>query len=870
MCGTVPSRNVVLLEAPAGYGKSVLFNQWFDKCRQAGHPVAYVSARAHAGNEGAFLSTILAAIATVITCERRSSAAADSSEASRDVPFERSLRNLLRLSGRPWTLLIDDYEKVQNHDTDAAIQSLLENQPDHAVVGLATQRRLALPLSRWLLEGRLTRLGKEHMQFSRFEVKTFFAGHLTPTELQRLLAFTEGWPAAVKLAEICSEQWRGDPDALQALAPYDRLLKDFCASEILACLPAEDASLLVDCSLLDEIDPVICDAVRQAHDSSLRLPHLARRETFLEQLDVKAATFKMPNVLRHALRGIAVERRSPKVDTLFQRAAEAYAARGDTLQAVRYFVACGMSARAAQEFEAASSLEIAGLQGDTYAEAIFALLPEHTVQPLPRLALCRAYLDYKRGLLESARYRMEGLSARTKEFTVDREGGDPTRLRGEALGAAMVLNFYRMSSVSAQCLAEAERWTLEISRVSPGMAAFAHLVVGAYCSARGDLDDAEFHFIDCEKLIAGRAGPWVDVWLKYHRGSLALAHGQLMEAKRHLQSGIKMWRKGYSDYETFSAAANILLAEVDYENNALDDARLKVDEAREQTISKEGWHEHYAIEHELTMMILLHTGRAEEAELRLEEAAKIPRVRDVLGGFLELLRLRLHLLQGRELPSSLRPDISQLYRRWMDAGAHDEFSWRSWDLAGLCLFHFCLRSGELSNAMAVAEHMEQTARRLRRTRLLVKVLLLRAGGILQDSAQEAVIAAVHALEISMSQGYKRTILDEQWLVTPVLEQLAAASIHSSVPERVRAFAAKLLLDISPETVRAPDASRLLSKRELDVMHELNLGYSNKRIGRKLALTEPTVKFHLQNIFRKLGVRKREAAIAEAKRRHVLE
>lgn len=867
-CTSAAPGGMILIEAPAGYGKTILLYQWFRKCRKAGHPIAYISGRETGNDDRAFLSLLLQAIASAadVNCK---AVAGVSSEELLGLPFENLLGDVLRKSERPWTLLIDDYERAQSDSTDTAIQVLLDHIPDKAAVGLATQRRFSPSLTRWILEGRLTKLGKELLKLSRDELRALFGGHLTPAELQRLLGFTEGWPAAARLAQICSEEWRGDPDALVTFAQYHRLLKDFCASEILAQLDADDASFLVDCSVLDEIEPAVCDAIRQADDSFVRLSRLAKRETFIEQLDAKAGTFEVPKALRHALRGIAAERHNPKVEVLFERAAEAFAARGNTLQAVRNFVAAGLSSRAAHAFESAGPMEIAACMGDLNAEAIFELLPDHAVCSLPRLALCRAYLDYKKGLLESARYNLEGLSVRTEEFTVDRDGGNDARLRAEALIAMTVFNYYRSSSISADCLRQVEGWIPEITNAAPRLAPMAHEVVGVYCSTRGDFDDAESHFVEAEKLAAGQPGSWVDLWLKYHRAALALAHGRLMQAKRYLQTAVKLWKNEFVGYARFGAAATVLLAELDYESDDLEGARAKLDEARDLTINIEGWHEHYAIELELTMMSLLHRERAEEADLLLEQAAKIVRVREALGGFVELLRFRLFLLQEKELPSNLLRDVERLSERWMSDGARDEFSWRSWVLAGLCLSHFYIRQALYSDAIAVLDQMEQVSRRQRMTRVLVKVALLRAAVILNSSPGEAVITASQALELSITYGYKRAILDECWGVRPVLSRIAAEE-NPAIPERVRGFAATLAGEMSPDTRMASDESGGLSKREIDVISELSLGFSNKLIGRNLTLSEPTVKFHLQNIFRKLGVHKRAAAIAEARRRRLIE
>jgi LuxR family maltose regulon positive regulatory protein len=61
----------------------------------------------------------------------------------------------------------------------------------------------------------------------------------------------------------------------------------------------------------------------------------------------------------------------------------------------------------------------------------------------------------------------------------------------------------------------------------------------------------------------------------------------------------------------------------------------------------------------------------------------------------------------------------------------------------------------------------------------------------------------------------------------------------------------------------------LSRRELDVVRLLGRGHSNRRLAGELALAPDTVKWHLKNIFGKLGVASRSQAILEAQRRGLL-
>ena len=63
-----------------------------------------------------------------------------------------------------------------------------------------------------------------------------------------------------------------------------------------------------------------------------------------------------------------------------------------------------------------------------------------------------------------------------------------------------------------------------------------------------------------------------------------------------------------------------------------------------------------------------------------------------------------------------------------------------------------------------------------------------------------------------------------------------------------------LEDLAPATEHVP-----LTARELEILRAVAEGHTNARIGRQLWVTEQTVKFHLSNIYRKLGVSNRTEA-----------
>jgi DNA-binding NarL/FixJ family response regulator len=71
-------------------------------------------------------------------------------------------------------------------------------------------------------------------------------------------------------------------------------------------------------------------------------------------------------------------------------------------------------------------------------------------------------------------------------------------------------------------------------------------------------------------------------------------------------------------------------------------------------------------------------------------------------------------------------------------------------------------------------------------------------------------------------------------------------------------------------IRARELSPLLSARELEILSLVADGDTTAQAAAKLHLSSATIKSHLQNVYGKLGVTDRSAAVAEAIRRGLLQ
>jgi LuxR family maltose regulon positive regulatory protein len=153
----------------------------------------------------------------------------------------------------------------------------------------------------------------------------------------------------------------------------------------------------------------------------------------------------------------------------------------------------------------------------------------------------------------------------------------------------------------------------------------------------------------------------------------------------------------------------------------------------------------------------------------------------------------------------------------------------------------------------------------------------------------ALDALARALSLAEPAGYVRTFVDKGPPMAALLDQLASptsscgtngcsegtglcfgfAETHGVAPAYVRKLLAAFDPGKTPDTgaPSPPPGQPLvepLSDRELEVLERIAAGLSNREIGAELFITVGTVKWHVNNIFGKLQVKRRTEAVARAR------
>lgn len=150
----------------------------------------------------------------------------------------------------------------------------------------------------------------------------------------------------------------------------------------------------------------------------------------------------------------------------------------------------------------------------------------------------------------------------------------------------------------------------------------------------------------------------------------------------------------------------------------------------------------------------------------------------------------------------------------------------------------------------------------------VRYTALAAASLFHEGhADEACAGLCKALEAGASAGLFRTFVDELECLAPCLRRLRTSMKHQL--GHLNAYtnailAARSLLIAIPEDGVNQELARILSRREVVVLHLISKGYSNKTIARELYITPETVKSHIKRIAIKFSTKTRAEAVALGK------
>jgi LuxR family maltose regulon positive regulatory protein len=383
---------VVLIAAPAGYGKSTLLARWANR---DGRRFAYVALDASDNDPLALWSGIVLSIRQV---EPGFGASVEPMlQSVGGIVVDALVRRLsveLEELDEPVVLVLDDYHLIRDKTCHESIEALIGQNLTTVQVVLSTRFDRPVRLGRLRVSGDLFEVRGHDLAFTTEETEALLNQQadlaLGPDDVTLLEERTEGWPAGLQLATL---GLRTAPDSaafLRSFGGSHRHVVDYLSEAVLDSLDQEVRDFLVETSFLARLTGSLCDAVTGRQDSATLLDELERSNVFVIPLDDQRRWYRYHHLFAELLHD-RLRATSPGRQVALHRAAYRwFTEAGETGLAIEH-------AAAAEDFEAAKDLIVANFTERLAAGRLATILswldrfPDGYVRSTASLSIAKAW-----------------------------------------------------------------------------------------------------------------------------------------------------------------------------------------------------------------------------------------------------------------------------------------------------------------------------------------------------------------------------------------------------------------------------------------------------------------------------------------------
>ncbi|MCE3550702.1 LuxR C-terminal-related transcriptional regulator [Pseudonocardia sp. RS11V-5] len=865
------SRELVVVSAPAGFGKSSAIAEWAARC---GTPVAWLSLDDADNDPVRFWRHVAAALDVA---RPGIAAAVGARSGGVSTPSYHAavaaLVNELAESAETVVLVLDDYHVVDSAAVHASLTDLLEHLPGALRLLVATRADPPLPLARMRARGRLAELRAEDLRFTVAESGALLgaatARSLSPEATATLAARTEGWAAGLQLAALSLARRTDVERFVTEFSGSNRFVLDYLTEEVLDGQSAAVRGFLLETSVLERLSGPLCDAVRGRDDSQELLEQIEQANLFLHPLDDVRRWWRYHHLFADLLRARLAREQPGRVADLHRAAGDWFARHGLADQAVHHLLAIGDHERAADIVGEQVPAQLRRREAATLYRWL-AALPRERLRLRPHLCATKALAALVSGHVEEV-----------EPLLAEAEGGlDAGAESGPGLGpvpavVALVRAELALRTGGGGAAVRHARDGLTLVDRADGYLEYflrydlaaGFLLEGAAEAAEPLLDELAVH------PWAARADPFFAARTLSLIGWMRVVQGRLDEALRIYRNALDTWaRPTDRTHLPDAGVAHARLAQISYLRGELDAAAEQAEAAVEQCrrLGRPRWQ----VTALVTAARIRHArGEDDRATEALDEAGGLAAGSGVAGPIAASVGVqaaRIALARGRV------DDVADWVRGRGFAPGDEPHYPREPEY--LLLARFLLRR-QPRQAVQLLAGWHDLAESQHRTGSVVEIRVLAAlaHAELGDPAGAATIlvdalalAAPHRqLQVFVDEGAAAAALLRELLVGRRLERLdgGRAVPHAFLSALSAAFHRSghpLLPAARPGAVAAPGLVEPLTAREQEILSLLADGRPNRAIAEELVISVDTVKRHVTHLLDKLAAGNRTEAVARAR------
>jgi LuxR family transcriptional regulator, maltose regulon positive regulatory protein len=852
-------KTLILVSAPAGYGKSTLVSRWL---KETTVPSAWLSIDAGDNDPSRFLQYLLTAIQPVVPGIEGN--LADMLQNTQPAQFENLINlvtNELASASEQFVLVLDDFHLINSEAVINIVSYLVERLPHQVHLVLLTRIDPPLPLSRLRVRNQLVDIRAEHLRFTHSEITAFLNDVMgLPLSSEDLFAIemrTEGWIAGLHLAALSMQTSKDVHGFVSAFTGSHHYVMDYLVEEVLRLQPRNLSDFLMQTSILDQLCGPLCESVIEMDmgehlDGQIILEILEKMNLFVIPLDDERHWYRYHHLFADVLKKRLEQYHPDLPPRLHQRASLWFEQNGLIPEAIRHSLTASDHDKAIQLIEQHGPLLVLGGELNSLSGWIKAVEPRS--QTHPWIHVIKAWLFILTGQPERAEELLQTAERLISSLEEDRGTGI---MKGAIATGRSYREFINGdTNLTASFARQAVEYLPDIDIVSHSIRSIATALLGDACLMNGEFEEARKAYMEARRIGHASGDVHVIMIVNCSLGRVLVELGLLHQAADLYAEALKI--AALPDGKKLATAGEVYaeFSQISYEWNNLETA---MEQVRACLALCRWWGQEtfQAIGSIMLARLERVHGNTESAVENMNIAEKM--IREHHFAFKYTVWVKYCLVRLWIALGDLEKASGIVQESGITAG--DEIPYIR-EPEFLALLRLLLAKGDYDASLDLSRRLLQKAENTRHAGRIIEVLVLQAL-IFQcrKEMDQALDVLKRALSLAKTEKYVRLFVDEG---EPMVRLLHLARSRQIEKEYVTALLSVLGKDTGSLRLARELLTEPLTAREIEVLKLIEAGCSNQEIADKLIISFTTVKRHISNIYNKLDAKSRTQAIAIGK------